>query len=204
MNWFKSLFGIGEKIETDYNGPPLVKDFLPMPKVKLRNAKNISAPVFAMVSAWKENPKRFTFSSTTSVYNLFNWDGGYSYNNYRKTPRYDLEVRDNDSKEVFVFGVWLSSESYSDAYNSTHFLYSRLIKHRIYPVLGSKVYSKPSWMTQDELDYIKEAIKPYYLKRVNRFRDIVESRLDRARKASEMKSEIAKQKERDRLTGVYK
>lgn len=34
MNWFKELFGISDKMETDYNGLPLVKDFFPMPKVK--------------------------------------------------------------------------------------------------------------------------------------------------------------------------
>jgi hypothetical protein len=33
IKWIKKLFA-QEKVETDYNGLPLVKDFFPMPKVK--------------------------------------------------------------------------------------------------------------------------------------------------------------------------
>lgn len=193
IGWIKSLFKEDQ----------LSKDIGKVPEVKQAKGKNISEPVFAMLNAWKQNPKRFLLTSKTSILGLFNCDGIYSYRNYHKTPSYSLEVKDKESQEVFDFGIWLGSQSYSDAYNSTHFLYSRFAKHRIYPVLDSKVYSKPSWMTQDELDFIIETVKPYYIKRVNRYRDIVESRIDRTRKANELKSEIAKQKERDRLTGVY-
>lgn len=40
MNWFKKLFDRQEKIQTDYNGLPLVKNFFPMPKVKPCRAEN--------------------------------------------------------------------------------------------------------------------------------------------------------------------
>lgn len=60
MNWFKQLFGIGDKMETDYNGLPLVKDFFPMPEVKpCKPEKNISEPVYAIVEAMQKYPSRF-------------------------------------------------------------------------------------------------------------------------------------------------
>ncbi|MNV59489.1 hypothetical protein D3C71_1519160 [compost metagenome] len=34
MNWFKKLFGIEEKMQTDIHGLPYVKSIVPMPEVK--------------------------------------------------------------------------------------------------------------------------------------------------------------------------
>lgn len=160
--------------------------------------KNISEPVFAMLSAWKENPKRFVLTLDINHKELHSVVGFY------KSPSAKLDVKDTASGEDFVFGLWLESASWRDMSSIVHHHMHWFSTHRIYPVLGASVSYKPSWMTQEELVYIIDTVKPYYLKRVNRYRDIVESRLDRARKASELRSEIAIQKERDRLVGVYK
>lgn len=189
MNWFKKLFGIGDEMETDIHRQPYVKPC---------KGKNISEPVFAMLNAWRQNPKRFKLELDKSIISL--WSDPPRYGIYYGNPTSELKVVDQQGHETFYFGLSLFSESYADGYTTA---WNMFTSHRIYPILGSEVNSKPSWMTQDELDLIIETVKPYYLKRVNHYRDIVESRIDRTRKASELKSEIAKQKERDRLTGVY-
>lgn len=197
MNWFKKLFGIGDKMETDIYGLPYVKTGILMPEVKSTKGKDISEPVFAMLSTWQQNPKRFKLRVDKSIMSLWN---DTQYGAYCGNPTSELKVIDPQGHETFYFGLSLFSESYADGYTTA---WNMFTSHRIYPILGSEVNSKPSWMTQDELDLIIETVKPYYLRRVNRYRDIVESRIDRTRKANELKSEIAKQKERDRLTGVY-
>lgn len=200
MNWFKRIFCSQDDFNghVDQWGLPSVENIAPMPKVKPPKAdKDISEPVLAMLNAWKDSPKMFKLNLDKEVYHL--WNESRSYGN----PTAQLKVFDTQRKEAFYFSVSLGSESYSDGYQSVFYMFG-FAQHKIYPVLGSNVTSKPSWMTQDELDLIIKTVKPYYLKRVERYRDIVESRMDRSRKASEMKSEIAKQKERDRLTGIYK
>lgn len=207
MNWISKLLGFKDVVISDV-GKALEDSRKESAELFSGNrntkGKDISEPIFAMLNTWKENPKRFSLVSENLVYSILNYDGVYDYHNSQKTPSYYLMVVDQESKESFNFGLWLGTQCYSDAYNSMHFMYSRFAQHSIYPVLDSKVHTKPSWMTQDEMDLIIDTVEPYYLKRVNRYRDIVESRIDRTRKANERKSEIAKQKERDRLTGVYK
>lgn len=168
-----------------------------MPKVKPPKGKDISEPVFAMLNAWKQNPKRF-------VLRLKLDPDIYAELNYHRKPLVKLYVSDTTSKEVFEFSLALGDASTNDIRCLAYFFIPYFTQHKIYPVLGSSVQSKPSWMTQDELEFIIETVKPYYLKRVNRYKDIVESRIDRTRRANDLKSEIAKQKERDRLTGIYK
>jgi hypothetical protein len=160
---------------------------------------NISEPVHAILKAWKQNPKRFKFESKTDVIALVNAP-------YYRTPNWDISVKDTETDVVLDFDVILENESWKDVnMNYYDVIFKRKVfQHKIYPVLGSKVNLKPAWMTQDEVDYIVRSVTPYYLKRVNRYRDIVESRIDRSRKASQLKSEIAKQKERQRLCEIYK
>lgn len=40
MNWFKKLFGVGDKMETDIHGLPYVKNLVPMPEVKPFRVEN--------------------------------------------------------------------------------------------------------------------------------------------------------------------
>lgn len=42
MNWFKQLFGIGDKLPCDAHGLPYVQNIVPMPKVKPPKGNNIS------------------------------------------------------------------------------------------------------------------------------------------------------------------
>lgn len=200
MNWLSRLLGFKD-VDATQDISKLLEDsrkesaklFSGMKNTK---GKNISEPVFAMLSAWEDNPKRFKIS------NSINQEDFHSSRFY-KSPSAKLTVSDLFSKEEFTFGLWLESDSWQDIGLMYHVV-PWFGEHKLYPVLGCKVNYKPSWMTQDELDFIIETVKPFYLNRVNRYRDIVESRIDRTRKASELKSEIAKHKERDRLTGVYK
>lgn len=191
INWVKGLF------YTDRTS--LVYE--PEPK-QWKVTKNISEPVFAMLNTWKQNPKRFKLKLGKNISSL--WSDSMHSPCYYRNPIGELKVIDSQGQETFCFGLSLTTGSYADGYTTAYHMFAKFASHKIYPVLGSNVLSRPSWMTQDELDFIIETVKPYYLKRVNRYRDIVESRIDRTRKASEMKSEIAKQKERDRLMGVYK
>lgn len=197
MNWFKQLFGIEDKMETDQWGLPKVTCDIPMPRVKQPKGKDISEPVFAMLNTWKQNPKRFKTYIQMDQESF----GGITIHrdNYAT-----FVVLDIVSNEKFSFGLYLGYEALKDIKSILYHFVPWFAAHRIYPVLGCKVSTKPAWMTQDELDFITETVQPYYLKRVERYKDIVESRIDRTRKAAELKSEIAKQKERDRLTGIYK
>lgn len=199
MNWFKRLFGIGDKMETDNWGLPKVSCDIPMPKVKPLKGKNISEPVFAMLNTWKQNPKRFVHSTTYDTSVIFSITSQRS-----RQVNYEAIFTDKISGEVFKFYLKLKDSSVQDIWNRYwHSHKQDFASHKVYPILGYILESKPSWMTQDEAEFVIETVKPYYLNRVNRYRDIVESRIDRTRKANELKSEIAKQKERDRLTGVY-
>lgn len=191
IKWIKGLF-YADKDSTVYE---------PEPK-QWKARKNISEPVFAMLNAWKQNPERFKLKLDKNIINL--WSDSIHSQGYYHNPTGELKVIDSQGQETFCFGLSLTTGSYSDGYTTAYHMFAKFAGHKIYPILGSNVLTKPSWMTQDELDFIIETVKPYYLKRVNRYRDIVESRIDRTRKANELKSEIAKQKERDRLTGVYK
>lgn len=200
MNWFKQLFGIGDKMQTDIDGLPYVQNLVPMPDwYKPPTGKDISEPVYAMLNAWKKDPKRFKISPKQNFLEIVNAP-------YHRTPNWSLSVTDTKCGVVLDFVVRLEADTWRDInmnyYNSV--FHRTFIQHQIYPVLGSEVCSKPSWMTADEMDFIISTVKPYYLKRVNRYRDIVESRVDRTRRANDLKSEIAKQKERQRLSEVYK
>lgn len=200
MSWFKELFGVGDKSPCDEHGLPYVKDIVPMPKVKpCKPEKDISEPVYAMLNAWKQNPKRFKLTTKQNFLEIVNAP-------YYRTPNWAISVTDTQCSVVLDFVVRLETEAWRDI-NMNYYdsVFKRtFVQHQIYPVLGSEVGSKPSWMTSDEIKFIILTVTPYYLKRVNRYRDIVESRIDRTRKASELKSEIAKQKERDRLVEIYK
>lgn len=169
---------------------------VPMPEVKPCKNSNISEPVYALIRAWEENPKRFNLS--------YGIDPDF-INNYNSAqqPITSIAVTDKKTSEVFGFGVVLDSPAWRDS-SFWPEIYPYFGEHRLYPILGFRLMLKPSWITQDEVEYLIKTVTPYYLKRVNRYRDIVESRMDRSRKASELKSEIAKQKERDRLCEIYK
>lgn len=202
MSWLSKLLGFEDTVVSDVG--KLIensrKESVELFSVTKRTkGKDISEPVFVMLNAWKQNPKRFVLKLDKDISNLWT-DTIHSYENLSS----GLKVIDSESQEAFYFELSLNTDSYSDGYTTTYHMFAKFAKHKIYPVLGSEAISRPSWMTQDELDFIVDTVKPYYLKRVNRYRDIVESRIDRTRRASEMKSEIAKQKERDRLMGVYK
>lgn len=200
INWFEKLFGNGDNIPCDENGLPYVKDIVPMPKVKpCKPEKDISEPVYAMLNAWKQNPKRFKLTTKQNFLEIVNAP-------YYRTPNWSISVTDTQCNVVLDFVVRLDTEAWRDI-NMNYYdsVFKRtFVQHQIYPVLGSEVCSKPSWMTSDEIKFIISTVTSYYLKRVNRYRDIVESRIDRTRKASELKSEIAKQKERERLVEIYK
>lgn len=165
----------------------------------ITKAKSVSEPVFAMLNAWKHNPKRFKLAAKQNFLEIVNAP-------YYRTPNWSISVTDTHCGVVLDFVVRLETEAWRDI-NMNYYdsVFKRtFVQHQIYPVLGSEVCSKPSWMTSDEINFIISTVTPYYLKRVNRYRDIVESRIDRTRKVTELKSEIAKQKERDRLVEIYK
>lgn len=59
MNWFKQLFGISDKMETDEMGLPKVSIEFPMPKVKPTKGSDISEPVHVIVKNMLEHPQRW-------------------------------------------------------------------------------------------------------------------------------------------------
>lgn len=201
----KEFFNLGGELDMDdWFDQMEAESEASMPKVNPPKGKNISEPVFAMLSVWKQNPKRFKIKECQKFSDIY-YNRWSTTGDYRNSMLWGLDVIDTQESVQLGFSVYLEWEAYSDISGGLCSIFGNWLgQHKVYPVLGSKVCSKPSWMTQDELEFITKTVTPYYLKRVNRYRDIVESRVDRTRKASELKSEIAKQKERQRLCEVYK
>jgi DNA polymerase II small subunit/DNA polymerase delta subunit B len=66
------------------------------------------------------------------------------------------------------------------------------------------VTSKPNWITEEEIEFISEALIPYFTDRVNRYREIVNYREERREESHKRKTELDKKKERQRLVNIYK
>lgn len=197
INWIKSLFVANGDMDMSGWFDQMEAESKPSVTKIEEPIKNISEPVFAMLNTWKQNPKRF------KTYIQMDQESFCGITIHRDNYA-TFVVLDIVSNEKFSFGLYLGYEALKDIKSILYHFVPWFAAHRIYPVLDCKVSTKPTWMTQDELDFITETVQPYYLKRVERYKDIVESRIDRTRKAAELRSEIAKQKERDRLTGIYK
>jgi len=182
MRWFKNLF---TKKEPDL---PVV-------------TKNISEPVHAMLKAWTEDKERFTFSFTTDVPN---------FNDYRSHISVRATITDNKTKEWFEFTGHLSKGyMYTDVMYFVHltdknYQYPTFGLEKLCVCDGISIFDYPRWMTADEVEYLKAQMFPYYQKRIARYRDIIKYRKERAENTSRRNSQIAKDKERNRLMEIYK
>lgn len=192
-DWWKSLFnGSGE---TDELGFPVMKreDMLPMPKVKYcKTERNVSEPVFTLVSLFKDNPKRFKFS-----YDLIEYVHEFTYGDLSDCK---IRIQDSDTGEDFVFIVGLKYRAISDHAGR---LFQKFAKHKLYPIMGFEFNEYPNWLTEDELVYICSAITPYFQKRVSRYRELVNYRQERRQESHKRKTELDKKKERQRLIKIY-
>lgn len=176
MNWFKKLFGVGDKEELDYNGLPKVSCDIPMPKVRPPKAgKDISEPIISFVKCVQENPKRFKV-----VYDYEYNDMGFSYNTSQPIVK---EIADH---YYFIFKDLQTKESWS--------LYGGFrapVLTRVNDYEG-KHTSNPEWLTQDERVYL-----------INSIKTIFESREGRKERVVELRKERRVRAERNRLKEIY-
>lgn len=193
FKWIKEILSYGSG-EFSGNGalPPIRTPPLPMPKVK--PPKNVSEPVYAILKAWKEDPKRFIFSEEHNFESI--------YVNRPNQSLVQSEFYDVISGETFEFGINLVSTAVKD-YSSLLFK-PKFGDHRLYVCLGYILKSTPSWMTGTEVEYLENNILPYYKKRCERYIELIEYRKDRQRNQQNKLAQLTKQKERDRLMELYK
>lgn len=157
MNWFKQLFGIGDKMETDINGLPIVRNLVPMPKVKLcKPEKDISEPVLSFVECVRSNPKRFEVESDISTWFYT------SYAEPRECAAYKLW--DKSTKE----GWYLRGKHHY----SPNFFYTTNWN-------TSRIYKDPSFLTLDEKEYILKEVSSIMEYRIERKNKLEEIRKDR-------------------------
>lgn len=179
INWIKGLFNT----ETDDMGFPKMK------------AKGVSEPVYAMLKAWQEDKERFTFS--------FKVD---SQLDHRNAEFFSTVVTDTKTGEYFKF-LGRPTESYRHTvvvYTNYGSPPRKFAQDKICICNGITIFSYPSWLTMLEVEYLKAEMFPYYQKRVARYRDIIKYREQRKENTSRRNSQIAKDKERQRLMEVYK
>lgn len=157
--------------------------------------KGVSEPVYAMLKAWQEDKERFTFTFKVDT-----------YSNHRNPDFLSTTVTDTKTGEVFKF-LGRPSESY----RHTVLVYSKYDTHprkfaqdKICICNGISIFSYPNWLTMLEVEYLKSEMFPYYQKRVARYRDIIKYREERKQSNLKKSSQIAKDKERQRLMEVYK
>jgi hypothetical protein len=184
FKWIKeSLFG--DRSSEEYHPEHLV--------VKL---PNISEPVYAILKAWKEDPKRFIFSEE------HNFESIYVNVNRPNQSLVQSEFYDVVSGETFEFGVHIQHTAVKD-YSSLLFK-PKFGDHGLYVCLGYILKSTPSWMTDAEVEYLENNILPYYKKRCERYVELIEYRKDRQLNQQNKFAQLTKQRERDRLMELYK
>lgn len=191
MNWFKQLFGIGDKLPLATHGLPYVQ-----------KGKDISEPVLGIIRAFKENPKRFKFK-----------DDGHPRPDYFRFDRYAGQttgnyfcVLDTITGEKFfcsVSGLGClrigDSRTFSSRFGNLCALGFSLKKAK--NLIGS-VHNE--WLTKDEQELLVEVIGNHQRQRIIRatewyeYKDAKEERLAKIQKALELV------KERQRLCEVYK
>ena len=167
--------------------------------------KNISEPVQTLIRLFKENPKRFKFEyehRDTEGVPVSGGCGSY-YRMHNDFGSSIVTMVDSKTNEKYIFGVSLSWEAVQD-YRYQLFFSRRFGSSKVYPVLGWKLVTKPNWMTEDETSCISKTLVPYFLGRVNRYREIVNYRKERTEESHKRKTELDKKKERQRLINVYK
>lgn len=182
MSWFTSLFK----------------------KQDIKSPLNISEPVYSMLNAWKEDKDRFEFNFQSK----FTGKDNFTLNDIRVL---NCKITDSVTKELFEF-VALLKETRHSYYIDAYPYYidfacqwkPRFAANKVCLCDGADIYSTPSWMTLDEVEFLKAEMFPYYQKRIARYRDILKYREQRRKKASERNSQIAKEKERNRLVEIYK
>lgn len=101
MNWFKKLFGIGDKMETGYNGLPKVSCNIPMPEVKpCKPEKNISEPVHGIVKNMLEHPQRWKVKSEHT------YSGHVHVSTHTVTDTKTSEVFTSTKSNWFIGGIY--------------------------------------------------------------------------------------------------
>lgn len=185
--WWKSLFS--NSGQTDELGFPVLQ------------RGNVSEPVQTLVRLFKENPKRFKFEYETYTVNV-------QLIYYSHIPRVYavscVKAIDSHTDEFWKFELNLYLEAARDSCYQFTSTAKQFGQHMVYPVLGYRITSKPNWLTEDEVEYFKEAIVPHFLDRVNRYREIVNYRKERREESHKRKTELDKKKERERLVNIYK
>lgn len=164
--------------------------------------KSVSEPVQTLARLFKENPKRFSFEYETHIVNdavMFR-----TYYCKHKHASSCVKVIDSQTQEFWKFELGLYWEAVSDSRYDFRSVVGSFGGHAIYPALGFILTSKPNWLTEDEVEYFKEALMPHFLDRVNRYREIVNYRKERTEESHKRKTELDKKKERQRLVDIYK
>lgn len=153
----------------------------------------ISEPVLTLAEIWRMDKKRFKFEhGGTDTERQLSYSGELLQ---------DLLVTDINNNEKFKFCIGLDRVAISK-YMCEH-ANRPFLTHKLYPILGYKIYSQPTWMTYDESKYLCDLVTPYFKERVERYSKLVDYREDRKVEAGKRQTERAKQEERQRLVNLY-
>lgn len=156
----------------------------------------ISEPVLTLAELWKTDKKRFHFDyEYPYIYEIY---AGMNLQGMNITC--NMTVVDKYTEECFKFGLNLSPIVIKNIWST---YWQKKFGHRVYPVLGYRVYSHPSWMSCDEAKYLCDLVTPYFKERVERYSKLVDYRKDRKVEAGKRQTERSKQEERQRLVNLY-
>ena len=114
MNWFKELFGFGDKMETDIHGLPYVKSSTPMPEVKpCKPEKNISEPVHVIVKNMLDHPSRWKVKFKT-IFSLHTSETNYTIKDTKTgeefRAKYNYYHGCSPASSVDVLVSWITSD----------------------------------------------------------------------------------------------
>lgn len=167
MNWFKQLFGISDKTETDEMGLPKVSVEIPMLKVKPTKGDDISEPVLSFVKCVQENPKRFNAYSDTNHCYIMSTNNPEDYKAYKI---YDKVAE----KGWYLCGCYYSNVWFIGGY----------------PGEGGPMYSDPFFLTEDEKSFIIREVKA-----IMQYRGGRKEKLEQIRKERRIRDERNRLKE---------
>ena len=199
MNWFKKLFAASPH------------GHLPMPEVKpCKKEKSVSEPVLAMVKAWEKDKKRFNFHIEEDDLQDIEYRVTSNYSRYCK--KYKIIIKDSRTDEVFQLSAYdTPANGQSVMYipirfcrESKEVIKRHSFNHKLYLSSHLAFTLYPSWITRDEVEYIYECVKDYYEERTNKYKELINYRIDRKLDAAIKLSQRAKAEERQRLMEIYK
>lgn len=203
FKWFKNLFKT-DHLSKDIGKVilPTVENLIPMPKVKQPKGKDISEPVWGIIRAFEENPKRFKFDMDRNPTPDYFWQDRYS----QGTTGCYFRVIDRITGESFNCSV-SGLPTFTPNASKTFMSYRGYICALGYALIHSeKIIGKVhnGWITPDESDLLVETIGNQYADRIMKVFHYREAKETKEERAAAIKKALDLVEERQRLCEVYK